>query len=62
MYRHMCFCCCYWSLLILAEQQYRIGLTSYYYNYFTDPSVKNAQVPIFSPNNSLGYVKYWWFG
>jgi peptide/nickel transport system substrate-binding protein len=46
---------------ILAEQQYRIGLTTYYYNYFTDPSLRNNQVPIFSPNNSLGYVKYWWF-
>ena len=46
---------------ILAEQQYRIPLTTYYYNYFTDPSLRNNQVPIFSPNNSLGYVKYWWF-
>ena len=46
---------------IFAEEQYRIVLSSYFYNYFGDPSVKNMQVPILAMNGGLTYVKYWWF-
>jgi ABC-type transport system substrate-binding protein len=47
---------------IMADQMYRIPLSSYTYNYFADPSVKNIQIPRDAYNGSIGYIRYWWFG
>jgi glutathione transport system substrate-binding protein len=46
---------------VLAEEQYRLGLSTYFYNYYGDPSVKNMQTPREAYNGGVPYVKYWWF-
>ena len=46
---------------IMAEEQYRIILSTYTQTWFADPSVKNIQVPIFAYNGAADYMKYWWF-
>ena len=47
---------------IVAEEQYIIFLSTYSFNYFADPSVKNIVVPYFRYTGSAHYVKYWWLG
>jgi ABC-type transport system substrate-binding protein len=45
---------------IMAEEQYRIILSTYTQTWFADPAVKNIQVPIFAYSGSADYMRYWW--
>ena len=46
---------------LMAEEQYRIILSTYGNHWFADPTVNDIQMPIFMVNGSLAYVKTWWF-
>lgn len=47
---------------ILADEMYRIPLSTYTSTYFVDPSLKNAVMPLFAYNGNIGFfLKYWWF-
>ena len=46
---------------IMAEEQYRVIGSTYTQTYFADPTLKNAQVPLFFFNGSADFFKYWWF-
>jgi ABC-type transport system substrate-binding protein len=46
---------------IMAEEQYRIILSTYTQTWFADPSVKNIQIPIGAYSGAADYMKYWWF-
>jgi len=47
---------------LMADEQYRIILSTYTQTWFADPSVKNIQIPIFAYNGAWDYTRYWWFG
>jgi ABC-type transport system substrate-binding protein len=45
---------------LMADEQYRVMLSTVGNNYFNAPSVKNIQIPLMHVNASSHYVKYWW--
>jgi hypothetical protein len=45
---------------LMADEQYRIILSTYTQTWFADPSVKNIQIPITGYNGAADYMRYWW--
>jgi hypothetical protein len=46
---------------ILAEQMYHVVAVHGTLAYFTDGSLRNAQMPRDAYNGATPYMKYWWF-
>ena len=46
---------------LMSEEMYRIPISTITNNWFSDPNLRNLQIPYFHTNGSVHYLKYWWF-
>ena len=46
---------------LIAEEMYRVVLSTYTTTMFTDPSLRNDQLGYFSYGGSFNYMQFWWF-
>jgi ABC-type transport system substrate-binding protein len=46
---------------IMAEEMYRVVFSTYTATFFTDPSLKNAQVGKYAYAGTYNYMQFWWF-